>query len=61
MYKPLFLGISNAGPSFILVPIALLVFFVGLFLIACIIVYFTGYYLIKLFGWLRNYSLRIGE
>ena len=45
MYKPLLLGINNADP-FVLYGL-LIILFLGLISIAGIMVYFTGYYIIK--------------
>jgi hypothetical protein len=45
MYKPLLLGINNADP-FVLYGF-LIILFLGLISIAGIMVYFTGYYIIK--------------
>jgi hypothetical protein len=56
MYKPLILGISNANP---VVLYGLLIFLlVGLILFAGVIVYFTGYYMMKLVRRIRNNSTK---
>jgi hypothetical protein len=54
MYKPLFLGISNADP--IVLYGFLIIVFAGLISIAGIVLYFTGYYIIKLVRRIRNNS-----
>ena len=54
MYKPLFLGISNADP--VVLYGFLIVVFAGLISIAGIILYFTGYYIIKLMRRMCNNS-----
>jgi hypothetical protein len=56
MYKPLFLGISNADP--LVLYGFLIALMLSLIVIACLIVYFTGYYIIKLIRWIRNNSMK---
>jgi hypothetical protein len=56
MYKPLFLGISNADP--LVLYGFLIALFLGLISIAGIIVYFTGYYIIKFVRWIRRNSIK---
>ena len=56
MYKPLLLGISNADP--LVLYGFLIALFLGLISIAGIIVYFTGYYIIKLVRWIRRNSMK---
>lgn len=53
-YKLLFLGISNADP--VVAYVLLILIFCGLISAASLIVYFTGYYMIKLFSWIRRKS-----
>jgi len=56
MYKPLLLGISNANP---VVLYGVLIFlFLSLISIAGIIVYFTGFYIIKLIRRIRRNSTK---
>jgi hypothetical protein len=56
MYKPLFLGISNADP---VVLYGLLIFLLaGLILLAGIIAYLACYYILKLVRLIRDYSMR---
>jgi hypothetical protein len=55
MYKPRFLGISNADP--LVLSGFLIALMVSLIVIACLIFYFAGYYLIKLIRWIRKNSL----
>ncbi len=54
MHKPLFLGISNADP--LVLYGFLIVGFAGIISCAGIIVYFTGYYIIKLMRLMRKNS-----
>jgi hypothetical protein len=56
MYKPLLLGINNADP--LVLYGFLIALFLGLISIAGIIVYFTGYYIIKLIRWIRRNSMK---
>jgi hypothetical protein len=56
MYKPPLLGISKADP---VVLYGVLIFlFLGLISIAGTIVYFTGYYVIKLIRWILSNSTK---
>jgi hypothetical protein len=56
MYKPLFLGINNADP--VVAYGLLILIFCGLISAAGLILYFTGYYMIKLFSLIHRKSRR---
>jgi hypothetical protein len=56
MYKLFLLGISNADP--VVLYGVLIVLFLGLTSIAGLIVYFTGYCVVKLIRWIRGNSTK---
>jgi hypothetical protein len=59
MYKPILLGINNASPGGLLVLFGILIFILlSLIAIAGVIVYFTGYYIVKSIRWMRKPSTK---
>jgi hypothetical protein len=59
MYKPIFLGINNATSGGLLVIFGILIFMVvALIVLAGLMIYYTGYYIIKSIRPMRKNSMR---
>jgi hypothetical protein len=59
MYKPILLGINNATPGGMLVILAFLIFMASaLIVLAGLMIYYTGYYIIKSIRWMRKSSMK---